>query len=374
MKKRYFFYFAFSILFCFSFTGLFAQSFENGEIGVTLSGAGRVRIFKDSTTAPRQIDRSSILVGTGSSAVFGYNQDANNVDPVVSVENPQLSDFEIYGAADNSWNDPPLPPNVLSKANIYGWSTGGFTVVKFTILNKETTPIDAVIGMEIIPQINGSYGLESMTWLGAEEVLSVYRIGETSYVGYKILSGEVNSVSMIDWYDGYDTVDTDLWGWLTSNEIDTLFDSGGDGSVNFISQNSVNVTVGDSTAFWVAISVGDDETEMLANMDLAKQKYGLITSVKTVNDLIPSGYILEQNYPNPFNPETSINFSLPQREFVSLIVCNSLGQEVAVPLSKELEAGNYNLKFNGSELTSGVYIYSLKTGNFVQAKKMILMK
>ena len=68
----------------------FPQEFSTGKIGVTLSGAGRVRVYKDSTAGVRQIDRSSILVGTGSNAVFGYNQDAQNVDPVVSIQNPQL--------------------------------------------------------------------------------------------------------------------------------------------------------------------------------------------------------------------------------------------------------------------------------------------
>ena len=374
MKNRYYFYSILTVLFCFLAVDIFPQTFENGEIGVTLTGAGRVRIFKDSTTAPRQIDRSSILVGTSSNAVFGYNQDAQNAEPVVNIENPQLSDFEIYGAADNSYNDPPLPPNVLSKANIYGWLTGGFTVVKFTILNRETTPIDAVIGMEIIPQVNGSYGLESMKWLASENIMAIYRIGEENYTGYKILSSPINTVSMIDWYAGYDTVDSDLWNWITSGNIDTLFDSGGDGSVNFISQNSVNIPVGDSTTFWVGISVGVDESEMLANMELAKQKFSSLTSVETVNNLRPTGYVLEQNFPNPFNPETSIRFSLPQREFASLIIYNSLGQEMAVPISRDLEAGNYNFKFDGIGLTSGIYFYSLKTGNFVQTKKMILIK
>ena len=124
----------------------------------------------------------------------------------------------------------------------------------------------------------------------------------------------------------------------------------------------------------MGISVGGSESEMVANMGLAQQKYNSITTVETVNNLTPSNYVLEQNYPNPFNPETSIRFSIPQRDFVSLRVYNSLGQEVADLLNKEFEAGTYNLKFNADGLTSGVYFYTIKTGNFVQTKKMILVR
>lgn len=365
------------LIFVFTFTlmvEILPQSFSTGKIGVTLSGAGRVRVFKDSTTGVRQIDRSSILVGTSANAVFGYNQDAQNVEPVFTVQNPQLSDFEVYGAADNSYNDPPLPPHVRSKTNIYGWTNGGYLIVKYRILNNDVNPMNAVIGMEIIPQVNGSYGLESMKWLTSEEILSIFRFGEENFTGYKILSSPINTVTMIDWYAGYDTVDTDLWNWITSGTIDTSFDSGGDGSVNFISQNAVNIPVGDSSTFWLGIAVGNDEAAMVANMNLAQQKYSLLTSVETLSNSIPDGYTLEQNYPNPFNPETSIRFSIPQQEFVLLKVFNSLGQEVASPVNKELQAGTYNLKFDGSELTSGFYFYTITAGNFTQTKKMILMR
>lgn len=374
MYKNYIFYSLLSILLLVSSAELNSQSFENGEIAVTLSGAGRIRIFKNSLTSPRQIDRSSILVGTGPNAVFGYNQDAINAEPVINVTNPQFSDFEIYGAADNNYNNPPRPPHVLSKVNIYGWQTGGYILVKYRILNKEPNLMNAVIGMEVIPQVNGSYGLETIRWIDDQKIMSIYRIGESGYTGYKLLSAQVNSVTMIDWYAGYDTVDADLWNWITTGVIDTLLDSGGDGSVNFFSQSQVSIPIGDSAYFWVGISVGNDESEMIANMQLAEQKYNLISAIEPESGLTPSEYTLEQNFPNPFNPETSIRFSIPVREFVSLKIFNSLGQEVVEVISRELEQGSYNYKFNAMGLTSGVYFYSLKAGSFTQTKKMILLR
>jgi len=374
MKKHYLHYGLTLLITLFFITDLSAQFFENGEIGVSLSGAGRVRVYKDSTGAPIQIDRSSILVGTSPNAVFGYNQDAQNLDPVVNIENPLISYYEIYGSADNSYNDPPLPPNVISKANVYGWLTGGFTLVKFTILNKETSNINAVVGMEVICEPSGSYGLETIKWIDTEKIISFFRQGEASYVGYKLLSSELTTLSSIDWYSDYDMVDSDLWNWMTAGTITPVFDAGGDGSVAIFSQNAVNINLNDSTTFWVGISVGDTESEMLANMNLAISKYNTITSVESDLNNIPLYFTLEQNYPNPFNPSTKISFGLPERSNVVLKVFNTLGQQVAELVNESLEAGKHNYNFDASKLTSGVYVYSLQTDAGVISKKMTLIK
>lgn len=89
---------------------------------------------------------------------------------------------------------------------------------------------------------------------------------------------------------------------------------------------------------------------------------------------IPQKFNLEQNYPNPFNPSTTIKFSIPNEEFVSLKVFNSLGEEVAELLNEEKLAGNYSVSFDASQLSSGVYFYKISAGSFTEIKKMILIK
>ena len=89
---------------------------------------------------------------------------------------------------------------------------------------------------------------------------------------------------------------------------------------------------------------------------------------------IPSEYTLSQNYPNPFNPSTNIKFSIPENGLVSLKVYNVLGEEVTELINKELTTGTYTVNFNASKLTSGIYFYTLSSGNFVQTKKMLLIK
>ena len=85
-------------------------------------------------------------------------------------------------------------------------------------------------------------------------------------------------------------------------------------------------------------------------------------------------YALEQNYPNPFNPTTLISYSVPERGNVSLVVYDLLGRQVASLVNEVKEPGSYKVNFNASNLPSGIYTYSIKSGNFVQTKKMMLLK
>ena len=93
-----------------------------------------------------------------------------------------------------------------------------------------------------------------------------------------------------------------------------------------------------------------------------------------VANTAPDKFELAQNYPNPFNPETTIHFSIPKTERVQLTIYNELGQMQAELIDAELESGQYDIQFNGSQLSSGLYFYVLKTKTFQVVKKMILMK
>jgi len=83
---------------------------------------------------------------------------------------------------------------------------------------------------------------------------------------------------------------------------------------------------------------------------------------------------LFQNYPNPFNPSTRIQYTLSSTKFVTLKVYDVLGNEVATLVNDEVPSGSYEIDFNSDGLTSGIYFYKLTAGNFVQTRKMILLK
>ena len=89
---------------------------------------------------------------------------------------------------------------------------------------------------------------------------------------------------------------------------------------------------------------------------------------------LPAEFSLSQNYPNPFNPSTSIKYSVPSNEYVSLKIYDVLGKEVATLVNQEMNAGIYEVQFDASQFTSGVYIYRLITEELSISKKMILIK
>ncbi len=104
---------------------------------------------------------------------------------------------------------------------------------------------------------------------------------------------------------------------------------------------------------------------------------GGVTFIETGE--IPEYFFLSQNYPNPFNPTTTIRYQLTEREFVSLKVYDILRREVAELVNEEKPAGSYEVEFNSHSgnvrnLTSGIYFYQIKAGDYSETKKMILLK
>ena len=89
---------------------------------------------------------------------------------------------------------------------------------------------------------------------------------------------------------------------------------------------------------------------------------------------LPLQYALEQNYPNPFNPSTKINYSIAEDGFVKLAVYNLLGEEVATFVNAFQKADRYEINFNASSLSSGVYVYKIESPNYIASKKLVLMK
>jgi hypothetical protein len=89
---------------------------------------------------------------------------------------------------------------------------------------------------------------------------------------------------------------------------------------------------------------------------------------------IPADYVLYQNYPNPFNPATTIKFGLPQAGKVEITIYDQLGQKVETLINKEIDAGYHEIEWNAMQYSSGVYFYTINSGNFKAVKKMLLLK
>ena len=361
----------FGILLFLATMPLIGQEFENGEIGITLNDYGRVRIYSP-TFETIQIDRFSALVGMNFTKVFDYKNDAGILDTTRNVENPSISDYELYVSTDNSYSG--APPNFVVNVNVYGWNTGAYALAKFVFINNEANGLNPIIGFEAITEIDGVYGFESTAYLSEINTMDLFVGDASTHVGYQILSHPLRTLHSIDWVDGYSDSEMLFWENLNHGSIDASYDSGSEGSVNFMALKASPMNKNDSVVVWVAMAVGSDREAMKANMLTAASKYETITDVKKDETGIPLVYALNQNYPNPFNPSTKISFSLTDTEYVSLSVYNSLGQKVEDLVSKELNSGNYIIDFNGSKLSSGIYFYRLTTEKFTDVKKMMLLK
>ncbi|MEO7357977.1 MAG: T9SS type A sorting domain-containing protein [Ignavibacteria bacterium] len=108
-------------------------------------------------------------------------------------------------------------------------------------------------------------------------------------------------------------------------------------------------------------------------------QYGFVppdepVGIQLIGSIVPEKYVLYQNFPNPFNPTTSIKFEIKNSSFIELKIFDALGREVENFINKRLKPGTYSLTFDGSKYTSGVYFYRLTTVDFIEAKKMLLVK
>ena len=128
---------------------------------------------------------------------------------------------------------------------------------------------------------------------------------------------------------------------------------------------------------WFAVETGRVAyyDESIAGIRMFSLKYtNVVTSLDNNNSQVISEYKLRQNYPNPFNPTTTISYSVPKESFVTIKVFDSLGKLVETLVNRTKPVGNYSLVFNANKLASGIYYYQLKAGNYVETKKMVLLK
>ncbi|QQS38344.1 MAG: T9SS type A sorting domain-containing protein [Ignavibacteriales bacterium] len=180
---------------------------------------------------------------------------------------------------------------------------------------------------------------------------NTYIVGQT-YSNSNIITVKYNSSGIFQWAETYD-------GPSNSQDNPVAIGVDNDGNV-FSTGNSLDTTSG---------------------YDIAIIKYVQNPTSVDEDDAELSSFTLEQNYPNPFNPMTKINFTIPLSEtlrgasvLTTLKVYDVLGKEIATLVNEEKPTGSYEVDFNASGLSSGIYFYKLNAGKYSETKKMILVK
>ena len=199
--------------------------------------------------------------------------------------------------------------------------------------------------------------------------LSVGELTMTENTDKKNLSGVKVFVWVVDENDKKVTGATVTLSWKGPRRVIDKAVTDNDGMAVF---NSPSVAA--ARAFWCA-AVINIENSYFDSYDAGENADFVVCDdqLGSKEDIRP-GYDLSQNYPNPFNPVTEISFNLPEQAYARLQVFNILGQEIAVLVDQQLPAGDYTFPWNAGGLASGVYFYRLQAGDFVETKKMILVK
>ncbi len=205
---------------------------------------------------------------------------------------------------------------------------------------------------------------------GFNTVAATALISSTNYGYWGILNSDTGTVA---WgiYNGFPP--SQKWQAISSG-IGRPKAGAGDIS-EVTSGGPFTITAGQTLDVAFAIAAANNMNDLRTAIRNARSKYqNIVTGINQDNNQIPLAYGLMQNFPNPFNPSTVIKYQIAKEGHVTLKIFDALGREVETLVDMEQPAGNYSFNFNFQRLASGIYFYRLKSGNFSDSKKMILLK
>lgn len=291
----------------------------------------------------------------------------------------QTSDITVSSAPETS-TFTEATSVVYSTATIQGISIDTWTYPKI-----ET---DKVIGLGFHIE-NTSSNVQMTTTTSYDPAETVYQLPLTFGASWTD-TGDRNIESEVGGYtsnstEGYSITKTvDAWGTLTmpngttKDVLRITVESDFTTTTSGTSETTHNVYYEFISKDGLYVEVNSEDYNQPQNgairvVDISWHYAPNTTGVEKKKELA-KGFSLEQNYPNPFNPTTNIEYSIPKQAHVTLKVYDVLGNEVATLVNRELSAGVYNSKFDGSKLSSGIYFYTLSADNFIETKKLLLVK
>jgi DUF4097 and DUF4098 domain-containing protein YvlB len=289
----------------------------------------------------------------------------SNGDIAVTNFSTPNSGIQIYPSSGGTYSQ--LLSNVTGNRGIAELSNGNLLTTNGTgayIIDRTTGNIIKTIVDGVSARFISLYVVDDLLYVPIVKILSdSLKFGSVFFDSTKTKSLFIRN------YGNSELVITNVYS--NHNDISITPDTG-------------NISMGDSMLFEVSFNAFSDssteegyivfQSNSPSSPDSISFVANLVTGLNRSESTLLQSFSLSQNYPNPFNPSTYFNFTLPTTENVEFIIYDVNGQIVETLLDNKLVAGNYKLKFNGKYLSSGVYIYKLKAGNFVQSHKMIFIK
>ena len=197
----------------------------------------------------------------------------------------------------------------------------------------------------------------------------------SSFYDYVIIEGTKDGINWLALAPGYDARYDAQWlnaynSGLVGNDSNTP------GDASMFKTHTINLlnTFSASDTIFIRFRLSSDALAVAWGWAIDNINIQNATEINETGSNVPLDFALEQNYPNPFNPSTNIKFVIPNASLVTLKVFDILGREVKELLNEYKSAGKYNVTFDATTFSSGIYLYQLKSNNFVSTRKMILIK
>ncbi len=356
---------------------------ENGYIGNDHSGSYGGVVFNGNQNAMPGSAGAGIIFGRNGEGHGNYGslfEEFYNDIPIAGFfPHTFFNQYAYYTIA--------LTGEPDSKTFVESFSNTGHDFVFLRAsLSDNTTNIDDIYPGIFADWDVGNYNLNRGGYDTTRNLFYMYEnggAGDASY--YSIMGIAIDGVSMAPNAMRGTVTDSIAWDYwalydlMTSTVFDTIT-TDGDYRM-YTCFGPFSFPAGSTLVIDVAIVAGTSLSDLLANADDAKSYWQLVLPVETETNNHFT-FNLDQNYPNPFNPATIIKYQIPELSFVTLKIYDVLGGEVATVISEEKPLGNYEVEFNASELSSGIYFYQLQAGSpstssgqsFVETKKMVLLR
>ena len=317
--------------------------------------------------------------------VVYFNEPGSNIPDTIDVP---LGDMAI-GNIDDEPNDEIVALSSLSPFPVYFFNDTTASGVQYPY----STHYSYVFGSFpngggsnssiSLADIDGDGDNDIVTTGGLDEIVLIRNLGNYSFADEEILVRQARGFVVMDYENDGDNDIVTMNNRLETNGITILLN---DGLGNFTTRE--NCFFPHANGYPWSMVASDFDNDGRTDIAITAVGFGDADTLFVLYNLgggtvgideheteeIPTTFSLLQNYPNPFNPATTIKYSIPEAGVVSLKIFNILGEEVKTLVNQEMPAGNHSVQFNASSLASGIYLYRIQTGAFIQTKKMILLK
>jgi hypothetical protein len=219
---------------------------------------------------------------------------------------------------------------------------------------------------DMVSQNNGAHLAWAATFNGEQDVYYSF-ITDTTFIPVELLSFAASSNGkevILNW-----STATELNNQLF--EIQRSFEGSDFATVGFVNGKG---TTTERQDYMYQDKIVDDGKYFYRLKQIDYLGHNEYSDIIEIELRVFNSYLLEQNFPNPFNPTTTIGYGVKEKSSVKITVLNAIGEEVALLVNEEKESGYHTIEFNAANFPSGVYFYQLKAGDFVELKKMVLMK